>query len=156
MHTIRHIGRPSRGLTRMKTQIVVALCTVAAATTARVATAVAHPATTFCASTTTHTAMYFLDRMQSYAADTAASAVAFRSAMGMPSATKASVVPVSDETKCSRASRAIDSAVYNPPRAAKVILVQVGTDYMAQPLVQDAVIVHLDNLFTVRGKAVQQ
>ncbi|MEP7088437.1 MAG: hypothetical protein ABI884_14135 [Gemmatimonadota bacterium] len=99
--------------------------------------------------------MWFLTRMQDLGSSTEASDIATRSFLGLPAASIASIVGVTDESKCIRASRALDSAHVGVSAGSSLYLVQVGKHYMAFPPSTDGVMVHLDRLFTVK-KALQQ
>lgn len=94
--------------------------------------------------------------MKQYGSSTSSTYVTARSSIGLPSAAVGTIVFVTDESKCSRASRAIDSAHVGTPAGSPVYLVQVGTHYMAMPPSTNGLIIHLDNLFTVKNTLVQQ
>jgi hypothetical protein len=93
---------------------------------------------------------WFLIRMKDLGTSTEASDVATRTTLGLPAAPIASIVGVTDEAKCLRASRAIDSAQVGVAASSSLYLVQVGTHYMAFPPGPSGIMVHLDNLFTFK------
>ena len=79
-----------------------------------------------------------------------------RNTLGIPAVSISQVAGVTDETKCKRASQAIDSAKLGQVRGDGLYLVSVGTHYLALPATSNRVIVHLDSLFTVKNVLGQQ
>lgn len=145
------IGRPVRSRTKK-------ICGGAAMLSAlfSLTAAVTPSKQTYCFSPATTVGAWFLVRIQDLGTSTAAPDVATRSFLGLPAAPITSIVGVTDESKCLRASRALDSAQVGVPANSSLYLVQVGTHYMAFPPSTDGVMVHLDNLFTVKKSLQQQ
>lgn len=116
----------------------------------------AHAIFLFCNPLTDPTGAAFLVQAQGYGVSTIKVFVYARSQLGIPSVPISQVVGVTDESKCQRASRAVDSVNIGAPRGDALYLVAVGTHYLALPATKDGIIVHLDNLFTVKNLIGQQ
>jgi hypothetical protein len=110
----------------------------------------------FCNPLTDSTGAQFLVQAQAYGVSTMKVYVDSRSTLGIPSVPISQVVGVTDEAKCQRASRAVDSVNIGAPNGDGLYLVAVGTHYLALPATTNRVIVHLDNLFTVKNLIGQQ
>ena len=110
----------------------------------------------FCNPLTDTTGAIFLAKAQSYGASTWKVYVDSRSTLGIPSVPISQVLGVTDESKCQRASQAVDSINIGAPRGGGLYLVAVGTHYLALPATTDGVIVHFDNLFRVKNLIGQQ
>jgi hypothetical protein len=124
--------------------------------TTRESPVVARAMLQFCNPLTDTTGAVFLVKAQSYGASTWKVYVNSRSTLGIPSVPISQVVGVTDESKCQRASQAVDSVHIGAPKAGALYLVAVGTHYLALPATTDGVIVHYDNLFTVKNLIGQQ
>lgn len=98
----------------------------------------------------------FLVKAQAYGTSSMKVYVDARSTLGIPSVSITQVVGVTDEAKCKRASQAVDSANIGQAKRDGLYLVAVGTHYLALPATTNRVIVHLDNLFTVKNLIGQQ
>lgn len=105
--------------------------------------------TAFCLAPSTTVGQRFLSQMRTWGSSPDSASANFRAAIHLQSTQAAKVTAITDETKCSRASRALDSAVFSPARSSPLYLVQVGQDYMALPPSKDPIIVvHLNSKFT--------
>lgn len=121
-----------------------------------IATAAVRPPTqTYCFSPTTNVGPWFLMQVQDLGTSTDSVEVATRASLGLPATTLANIVAITNESKCLRASRAIDSASIGVPVNSSIYLVQVGTHYMAFTPGPRGYMVHLNNLFTVHGQMLQ-
>lgn len=110
----------------------------------------------FCGLPADSIAQWFLLEMKNDASTTDAGAIKLRTTLALPNAVLTSIIPITDESKCSRASRAIDSVHVGITPGSAVYLVQFGTHYMALAPGSVGLIAHLDNLFTYKNGIVQQ
>lgn len=98
----------------------------------------------------------FLVKARAYGSSTIKVYADARTALGIPTVSATAVVGVTDESKCQRASRAVDSIKIGATTGDGLYLVAVGTHYLALPATANRVIVHMDNLFTVKNLIGQQ
>ncbi|HLB10722.1 MAG TPA: hypothetical protein VK617_14370 [Gemmatimonadaceae bacterium] len=76
----------------------------------------------FCNPLTDTTGAIFLAKAQSYGASTWKVYVDSRSTLGIPSVPISQVLGVTDESKCQRASQAVDSINIGAPRGGRIVL----------------------------------
>ena len=98
----------------------------------------------------------FLVKAKAYGSSTIKVYADARAALSIPTVPVSAVAGVTDESKCIRASRAIDSVHIGTAPGDGLYLVAVGTHYLALPATPKKYIVHLDNRFTVKNKILQQ
>jgi hypothetical protein len=110
----------------------------------------------FCRPPSTLVGQHFLSQMIWWGSSPDTSTANFRAAIHLRGTPAANIIAITDEKKCSRASRALDSAVFRPARSSSLYLVQVGRDYMALPPNTIGIIVHLNGRFTFQNKIVMQ
>ena len=111
---------------------------------------------TYCIPSTSQAGPVFLAEWQTNATSTDSATIALRDSIMLPAATLSSILVVSDEAKCSRASRAVDSVHIGVPINSPLLLVQVGTHYMALPPSPNGLYVHMNSTFTVLNFMSQQ